>query len=73
VGALTRSGILSWTEDQLLPVMRELLPVLISTRILSVNEVSPPIYRVIRHEPSLQRIQEHGMKVSLDYMVRAWL
>jgi hypothetical protein len=33
------------TEDQLLPVMRELLPVLIS--ILSANEVRPtPIYRV---------------------------
>jgi importin-9 len=37
------------TEDQLLPVMRELLPVLIS--ILSANEVKPLlIYRVIRHE-----------------------
>lgn len=36
------------TEDQLLPVMRELLPVLIS--ILSANEVKPPIYSVIRHE-----------------------
>jgi len=34
------------TEDQLLPVMRELLPVLMS--ILSANEVSPAsIYRVI--------------------------